>query len=318
MIKQVSKWVGVAAVALAASTSVQAQNVTLRFSNWLPPTHPMVTEMLNPWAKDVEQATEGRVKIQVLPPLGTPASHYDLVRNGVADMTIGVHSYTPERFKLTEMVELPMTAENAQVNSLAYWRTYQKYFMGKNEHAGTKLLGAWVPGSYQLWTAAKVDSGLLLRSLVHQLGQLGRRITFIQQVTAHDQVVALPGRFQAQGRQQIRAGLLPPLRMNIGQIGQAIQSLIQLQKMRHHGVAIAGVNLRTPFMHHQTGQAQATAQFQNAFIRPNGAVFQFARQLNAGWPHKTKQRPDSRAYTQRLGVSQRVGILHVIGQGTNT
>ncbi|HRK87478.1 MAG TPA: ABC transporter substrate-binding protein, partial [Alcaligenes faecalis] len=123
MIKQVSKWVGVAAVALAASTSVQAQNVTLRFSNWLPPTHPMVTEMLNPWAKDVEQATEGRVKIQVLPPLGTPASHYDLVRNGVADMTIGVHSYTPERFKLTEMVELPMTAENAQVNSLAYWRT---------------------------------------------------------------------------------------------------------------------------------------------------------------------------------------------------
>ena len=158
MIKQVSKWVGVAAVALAASTSVQAQNVTLRFSNWLPPTHPMVTEMLNPWAKDVEQATEGRVKIQVLPPLGTPASHYDLVRNGVADMTIGVHSYTPERFKLTEMVELPMTAENAQVNSLAYWRTYQKYFMGKNEHAGTKLLGAWVPGSYQLWTAAKVDS----------------------------------------------------------------------------------------------------------------------------------------------------------------
>ena len=124
MIKQVSKWVGVAAVALAASTSVQAQNVTLRFSNWLPPTHPMVTEMLNPWAKDVEQATEGRVKIQVLPPLGTPASHYDLVRNGVADMTIGVHSYTPERFKLTEMVELPMTAENAQVNSLAYWRDH--------------------------------------------------------------------------------------------------------------------------------------------------------------------------------------------------
>ncbi len=197
MIKQVSKWVGVAAVALAASTSVQAQNVTLRFSNWLPPTHPMVTEMLNPWAKDVEQATEGRVKIQVLPPWGTPASHYDLVRNGVADMTIGVHSYTPERFKLTEMVELPMTAENAQVNSLAYWRTYQKYFMGKNEHAGTKLLGAWVPGSYQLWTAAKVDSldkldgtkiripGVLVERIAKLLGLVSISSTLTE---AYDQI----------------------------------------------------------------------------------------------------------------------------------
>src|SRR5690606_41131265 len=76
--------------------------------------HPMVTEMLNPWAKDVEQATEGRVKIQVLPPLGTPASHYDLVRNGVADMTIGVHSYTPERFKLTEKIGRASCRERVQ------------------------------------------------------------------------------------------------------------------------------------------------------------------------------------------------------------
>lgn len=141
-----------ASALLASSTAVFAQDVVWRFSNWLPPTHMLVTEMFEPWAKDVEEATEGRVKIQFLPALGAPQAHFDLVRNGVADIAFGVHSYSPERFKLTEFVELPFTAENALVNSLAYWRTYDQYFADAGEHEGTHLLGLWVPGSYQLFT----------------------------------------------------------------------------------------------------------------------------------------------------------------------
>ncbi len=107
-------------LALAA----QAQTVW-RFSNWLPPTHHVVTEMIQPWAADVEKATEGRVKIQVLPALGAPPAHFDLVKNGVADIAFSVHAYTPNRFKFTEMGERPFTTAHAVVNSLAYWRTYQ-------------------------------------------------------------------------------------------------------------------------------------------------------------------------------------------------
>ena len=58
--------------------ATQAQTVW-RFSNWLPPTHHVVTEMIQPWAADVEKATEGRVKLQVLPALGGPPTHLDLV-----------------------------------------------------------------------------------------------------------------------------------------------------------------------------------------------------------------------------------------------
>jgi TRAP-type C4-dicarboxylate transport system substrate-binding protein len=140
---------GLSGLALAAS----AQTVW-RFSNWLPPTHHMITEAIQPWAADVEKATEGRVKIQILPALGAPPAHFDLVKNGVADIAFSVHSYTPNRFKLTELSELPFTTDHAVVNSLAYWRTYQKHFAQAKEHEGAVLLGLWTNGSYQLFTKA--------------------------------------------------------------------------------------------------------------------------------------------------------------------
>jgi TRAP-type C4-dicarboxylate transport system substrate-binding protein len=145
--------------ALIFATGVQAQTV-LRFSNWLPPTHHVVTEMIQPWAADVEKATEGRVKVQILPALGAPPTHFDLVKNGVADLAFSVHAYTPNRFKLTELAELPFSVNHAVVNSLAYWRTYQKYFAKANEHEGVVLLGLWTNGPYQLFTKANAFNSM--------------------------------------------------------------------------------------------------------------------------------------------------------------
>jgi TRAP-type C4-dicarboxylate transport system substrate-binding protein len=151
--KRLLKW-SACTTLLASSlvTGLASAQVTLRFSNWLPPTHHVVTEMIQPWAADVEKATEGRVKVQVVPALGAPPAHFDLVRNGVADLAFGVHAYTPNRFKLTELGELPFSADHAVVNSVAYWRAYQKHFAAANEHEGVQLLGLWTNGPYQLFT----------------------------------------------------------------------------------------------------------------------------------------------------------------------
>ncbi|WP_108483007.1 TRAP transporter substrate-binding protein [Oceaniglobus ichthyenteri] len=182
---------------IASVTTAFAQDVSLRFSNWLPPTHPIVTNMVEPWAADVAKATEGRVTVQILPALGAPGAHFDLVSNGVADIAFGVHAYTPERFKLTEIVELPFTAENAQVNSIAYWRTYDEFFASADEHAGTRLLGLWVPGSYQLFTregVAGIDDlqGLRIRvpgAIVERIAtQLGLVSISSPLTEAYDQI----------------------------------------------------------------------------------------------------------------------------------
>lgn len=142
---------GAAALGLmAGALPLSAQQVVLRYSNWVPATHPIVTEVIEPLSRDLSAATEGRVSIEVMPALGPPPGHFDLVANEVADMAFSVHGYTPGRFTLTELGELPFTHNNAVVNSLAYWNTYQRFFLDANEHEGVRLLGLWTNGPYQL------------------------------------------------------------------------------------------------------------------------------------------------------------------------
>ena len=117
---------GAGLIAAATFSSLASAQTVLRFSNWLPPTHPITTQILQPWAANIEKATEGRVKVQFLPALGRPPAHFDLVRDGVADMALSVHAYTADRFPSAYGVTLPGYADDAESASVAYWRTYEK------------------------------------------------------------------------------------------------------------------------------------------------------------------------------------------------
>ncbi|WP_116085894.1 TRAP transporter substrate-binding protein [Tropicimonas sp. IMCC34011] len=142
--------IAIAGICAAIAGPAQA-DTTLRFSNWLPPTHYVTTEILEPWAASVAEATEGRVTIEFLAALDAPGGHFDLVDSGIADVAFAVHSYTPQRFVLTEIAELPFMANDATNNSIAYWETYQEYFADADEHAGVKLLGLWTSGPSQFF-----------------------------------------------------------------------------------------------------------------------------------------------------------------------
>lgn len=152
LIKRLGMGLGLSFAVLAPLSSVQAENQVIRFSNWLPPAHYIVTEMLEPWAKKVNEVTEGRVQVELINPLGKPQAHLDLVRNGVADMGMSVHSYTASRFPLIEFAELPFTVEDGGINSVAYWRTYDKFMKDANEHRGVKLLGLWTSPATVIFT----------------------------------------------------------------------------------------------------------------------------------------------------------------------
>ena len=138
--------------AFAMSAPAGAQTV-LRMSSWLPPSHPIVEGMMVPWAEQVETATEGRVTVEILDaPLGKPPAHFDLAADGIVDITYGVHGYTPGRFKLTQLAELPFLADDATSMSVAYWRIYESTLAAKGEHEGVKVLGVFTHGPGMLWT----------------------------------------------------------------------------------------------------------------------------------------------------------------------
>jgi len=131
---------------LSASTVVSAAE-TLLLSSWLPPKHAVVADMMKPWIKAVEAESGGELKIRILPKaLGAPPAAFDLAKDGVADITYGVHGYQPGRFKLTAAAELPFLGDSATDVSVAYWRMYKKHLEQANEHEGTVLLGLMAHG----------------------------------------------------------------------------------------------------------------------------------------------------------------------------
>ena len=143
-----------AAASLAAPLAVQAQTVW-RYSNWLPPTHPVTDGVTRVWAKQVEEATQGRVKVEVIAPLGAPPAHLDLVRNGVADVANITTAYTAGRFVLLGGLEMPFMSDRNSAMCLAAQRTYDRFFKAANEFEGLKFGGIAIVGPYQIYTTKK-------------------------------------------------------------------------------------------------------------------------------------------------------------------
>ncbi|MDO6683179.1 TRAP transporter substrate-binding protein [Oceanobacter sp. 5_MG-2023] len=143
---------------------------TLRVGTWLPPTNPQNAEVWPTWAKWVEEATEGRVAIQLEYGLGHPKTMFNLVEDGVVDVAFTVVGYQPGRFKLPLVAELPGISDSAEATSVALWRTQQQYFSAAKEFDGLELLGLFVHGPAQIHTREPFSS---LQQLKNQKIRIG-------------------------------------------------------------------------------------------------------------------------------------------------
>ncbi len=120
----------------------------LVMSSWLPPKHPIVVNAFEPWAEEVEKVTEGRVTVRIMgKPLGSPPAHFDMARDGVADITYGLHSFTEDdRFNRARLGQFSFLGDDAIANSTAYWSIYGGQMDAADEHKGTHLLGLFMHG----------------------------------------------------------------------------------------------------------------------------------------------------------------------------
>lgn len=117
-----------AGAALSVLATASLADTTLRYSNWLPATHPFMVRVIQPWIAEVEAATEGRVTVEILPKVvGTVPTQFEVVRDGMADMSLIIDGYSAGRFKLNSIVELPFLGDDSRAISIAYWRIYKKY-----------------------------------------------------------------------------------------------------------------------------------------------------------------------------------------------
>lgn len=143
---------------LAASTGVAVGQTTLNVSTWLPPTHVQNSVVWPTWAKWVEEATEGRVKVNIEYSSSNPTQLFQMVEDGVTDAAFSFHGFVPGRFDLQEVVELPGLGVNAEAASAAHWRTYDKYLKDAGEHEGLELLALFAHGQGVMQTNFPVNS----------------------------------------------------------------------------------------------------------------------------------------------------------------
>jgi len=143
------KLTAAAALSLGASTTMSfAQDVTLRLHQFLPPQANVPKNIIIPWIEKIQDASEGRIKIDHFPAMqlgGKPPELIDQAIDGIADIVWTVSGYSAGRFPHTEVFELPFMMTNAEATSSAYWEMAQKY-MVDGEFKDFHLLGAWVHG----------------------------------------------------------------------------------------------------------------------------------------------------------------------------
>ncbi|MCY0967395.1 TRAP transporter substrate-binding protein [Oceanospirillaceae bacterium G-43] len=142
---------------MLASGSVLAETV-LRVGTWLPPTNAQNAVVWPTWAKWVEEATEGRVKVTIENTSGHPKTLFQAVEDGVYDASFSFNGYVPGQFTLPQIVELPGLGAGAEASSVALWRVYTSRLAKANEFEGLELIGMFTHGPGQIHTREPISS----------------------------------------------------------------------------------------------------------------------------------------------------------------
>ncbi|ESR26198.1 TRAP transporter substrate-binding protein [Lutibaculum baratangense] len=106
---------GAALVSVAAQGTAQSAEFEFTFHHFLGPKSPAQTQMIEPWIQRIEEASDGRVSIEIYPAMslgGTPPELIRQARDGVVDLIWVVNGYTPGLFPRTEVFELPFIHTN--------------------------------------------------------------------------------------------------------------------------------------------------------------------------------------------------------------
>ncbi|OGA88000.1 MAG: hypothetical protein A3G27_13660 [Betaproteobacteria bacterium RIFCSPLOWO2_12_FULL_66_14] len=146
------------AFALLASAQSSGQVITLTLTDQNPQNAWGSVHAMEPWVKKVEQATRGRVKIQVYysQTLSKGPDAYNSVKSGVADICWCFHGYWAEMTPLSDVITLPfLPLSKAEKGSEVLWKLYEKFPAIQREYRDVVPLMLWTSDPYFVITTKK-------------------------------------------------------------------------------------------------------------------------------------------------------------------
>jgi len=165
-----------AALLACAATQAQDKPVNLKLSSWVPAQHPL-NPSFTAWAEDIRRASNGTITATLFPSeqLGKAFDHYDMARDGIADVAYVNPGYQPGRFPVMAGAGLPFIFANAKGGTAAIDAWYRAY--AAKEMKDVKYCFAFIhdPGSFhskkKLLSPADVK-GLKVRPATSTIGQM--------------------------------------------------------------------------------------------------------------------------------------------------
>ena len=137
------------ACALPFAVAAQDKPVALRLSHWVPQTHPL-QKAIEEWMASVNKASGGTITGSVFPSqqLGKAFDHYDMARDGIADLTYVNPGYQPGRFPVIAAGELPFLMSDGKKSTQALDAWYRKYAAAEMKDVKFCLAFVHDPGAF--------------------------------------------------------------------------------------------------------------------------------------------------------------------------
>jgi len=129
-----------ALIGFAAAATTQAQTQELKLAHFVVPQHPY-SKFLQEWVDLVAKKSGGKIKIAIFPngQMGPAPRMYDLARTGQADITWFVHGFTPGRFPLTDISNMPYLFGSGEIGSKTLNEPEIRAILDK-EHPGVHVM----------------------------------------------------------------------------------------------------------------------------------------------------------------------------------
>ena len=234
----------VAAIVLTAwvalpAAHAQQKTITLRYSTFFPASHKHAISSAE-WCKQVEQRTNGRVKVQHFPgaQLTSPQTTYESVVKGVVDVGLCVLGYTMGKFPLSDIAAYPLGIPSGYLATVLSNEYYEKFKPAEFNQIKVMYLQANGPGLIHTTKAvAKLEDmkGLKIRTF-------GPTTGFIANLGAAPVAMPMGEAYDAISR-GVADGIYSPYEVLLGfKIGEVVKYSIENYGSSYSGVQLVAMN----------------------------------------------------------------------------
>lgn len=136
-----SKAAAICGTSLLMTGTAFAQDIELTMSHYLPPVLGLHVDFLEPYARALETASDGRIAVDIQTAgsaLGVITQQYDQTLDGLSDIAFGLHGIPRGRFACTQVVELPFLTDSVEEANDVLWGLFPEFL--EQEHRGVHVL----------------------------------------------------------------------------------------------------------------------------------------------------------------------------------